>query len=89
MWNLELSEIGALTPADQSWVIARAHGGERGAGRVHVSPAGTAERLEELGWWLAEAIGRAQGAESEGRQLPSRAPIRSAMAWFHSFPSTP
>jgi hypothetical protein len=54
MWNLDVPELDALPAAGQLWVIAQAVEENGGPRSYAESLRRLAERLEELGWWLAE-----------------------------------
>ena len=61
MWIMEIPDPLDLTPADQLWVIAQAMEENGGPAAYLAALRAVADRLEEVGWWLAEP--RGGGAE--------------------------
>ena len=59
--------VSALAPPEQLWVIAQAVEENGGPAAYVAALRAVGERLEEMGWWLAEPL--------EG---PTGAPLRSS-----------
>jgi hypothetical protein len=70
MWNLDLPELGGLTPAEQLWVLAQAVEENGGPPDYVLALRRLAERFEDLGWWLAEPL-----YDPEGRTTPTGGPV--------------
>ena len=74
--HLDSADIGSLTPAEQLWITVQGIE-ENGWPAVYVfSLRVLADRLEEVGWWLAEPFDRtptsAQGPDARVSHGPSR-----------------
>jgi len=55
MWRIDADlDLGALTPAEQLWVIALACEENGAPAAYYLALRKLAEHLEELGWWLRE-----------------------------------
>jgi hypothetical protein len=63
MWILDEQLImSALTPPEQLWIIAQAVDENGGPAAYVAALRAVADRLEEVGWWLAEPLEGISGA---------------------------